>query len=111
VNQKFSEIKYFARVYTVNNIKLTIIAKIRETHTLCSSRPCAVSVIMNTRCAWAGGSFILFTVFALANVIYFEEFIIHDSCGTESVGPVPFSAQYLMCRYVCTDRQTDRQTN
>jgi hypothetical protein len=28
----------------------------------------------------------------------------HDG---ESVGPVPFSAQYLICRPVQTDRQTD----
>ena len=67
-----------------SKIKLTIIAKIRETHTLCSSSPRAVSVIMNTRCAWAGGSFMLFTVFVLANVIYFEEFMIHYS-STDSV--------------------------
>jgi hypothetical protein len=26
-------------------------------------------------------SFMLFTVFTLANVLYFEEFLIHDSCG------------------------------
>ncbi len=26
-------------------------------------------------------SFMLFTVFTLANVLYFEEFMIHDSCG------------------------------
>ena len=30
---------------------------------------------------------------------------------TESVGPMPFSAEHLICRYVQTDRQTDRQTN
>ncbi len=30
---------------------------------------------------------------------------------TESVGPVPCSAQYLICRHVQTDRQTDRQTD
>jgi hypothetical protein len=30
---------------------------------------------------------------------------------TESVGPVPFSAEHLICRYVRTDRQTDRQTD
>jgi len=48
-----------------------------------------------TRCAWAGGTcasfpvffssiivcFTLFTVFTLANVLYFEEFMIHDSRG------------------------------
>jgi len=26
-------------------------------------------------------SFMLFTVFPLAYVLYFEEFLIHDSCG------------------------------
>ena len=26
-------------------------------------------------------SFLLFTVFTLASVLYFEEFLIHDSCG------------------------------
>ena len=30
---------------------------------------------------------------------------------TESVGPVLFSAEYLICRHVWTDRQTDRQTD
>jgi len=30
---------------------------------------------------------------------------------TESVGPVLFSAEYLICRHVQTDRQTDRQTD
>jgi len=40
-------------------------------------------------------SFMLFTVFQL----------------TESVGPVLFSAEYLICRHVQTDRQTDRQTD
>jgi hypothetical protein len=47
-----------------------------------------------TRCAWAGGTccvsfpefcdnrqLMLFTVFTLANVLYFEEFLIHDSRG------------------------------
>ena len=38
---------------------------------------------------------------------------IHDSEEnlTESVGPVPFSAQYLICRPVQMDGQTDRQTD
>jgi len=61
-------------------------------------------------------SFMLFTVFPLVYVLYFEEFLIHDSRGlmifeenlTESVGPVPFSAQYLICRPV---QQTDGQTD
>ena len=48
----------------------------------------------NTRCAWAGGTYasfpdfcnnrqfyVLFTVFTLANVLYFKEFLIHDSRG------------------------------
>jgi hypothetical protein len=30
---------------------------------------------------------------------------------TESVGPVPFSAQYLICRHVRTDRGTDGWTD
>ena len=30
---------------------------------------------------------------------------------TESVGPMPFPAQYLICRHGQTDRQTDRQTD
>jgi hypothetical protein len=30
---------------------------------------------------------------------------------TESVGPVPFSAEHLICRYVQTDRQTDGRTD
>ena len=30
---------------------------------------------------------------------------------TESVGPVPFYAEYLICRPVRTDRQTDAQTD
>ena len=30
---------------------------------------------------------------------------------TKSVGPVPFSAEYLICRYVQTDGQTDRRTD
>ena len=30
---------------------------------------------------------------------------------TESVGPVPFSAQYLICRHVQTDGWTDRRTD
>jgi len=30
---------------------------------------------------------------------------------TESVGPVLFSAEYLICRHVRTDSQTDRQTD
>ncbi len=30
---------------------------------------------------------------------------------TKSVGPVPFSTQYLICRHVQTDRQTDGQTD
>ena len=47
---------------------------------------------------------------------FFEEFLtslIHDfeEYLTESVGPVPFSAEHLICRYVRTDRQTDRQTD
>ena len=45
MNQKFFEIKYIARVNTVNNIKLTIIAKIRETR-MCSSSPRAASVFL-----------------------------------------------------------------
>ena len=63
-------------------------------------------------------SFMLFTVFPL---IY--EFIskISDSGFTwihdfeenlaESVGPVLFSAQYLMCRHVQTDKRTHGQTD
>jgi hypothetical protein len=48
----------------------------------------------NTRCAWAGGtcvrvslifailvSFMLYTVFTLVYVLYFEEFLLHDSRG------------------------------
>jgi len=35
----------------------------------------------------------------------FEEFL------TESVGPVPFSAQYLICRPVRMDGQTDGRTD
>jgi hypothetical protein len=30
---------------------------------------------------------------------------------TESVGPMPFSAEHLICRYVQTDRQTDGRIN
>ncbi len=62
-------------------------------------------------------SFMLFTVFHLIYVLlYFEDFLIHDSSGfmilenlTESFGPVPFSAQYRICRPVRTDEQTDRR--
>jgi len=60
-------------------------------------------------------SFMLFTVFPLVYLLYFlfrrisdSRFMwIHDL--TESVGPVPFSAQYLICRPVRTDGQTDGQ--
>jgi len=39
--------------------------------------------------------------------------LIHDfeENWTKSVGPVLFSAEYLICRHVRTDRQTDRQTD
>jgi hypothetical protein len=75
----------------------------------------------NTCCAWAEGTYMNYPDFCenhdqfhviycvtLAYVLYFEEFLIHDSgrfmiCKkwlTESVGPVPFSAEYLICRCV-----------
>ncbi len=42
-------------------------------------------------------SFLLFTVFPFVYVLYFEEFLIHNS------------PQYLICMHVWTDnRQTDR---
>ena len=60
-------------------------------------------------------SFMLFTVFTLANVLYFEEISdsrftwIHDfeEYLSESVRPVPISAEYLICRHVRTDGQND----
>jgi len=45
-------------------------------------------------------------IFAIITWIHdFEENL------TESVGPVLFSAEYLICRHVRTDSQTDRQTD
>ncbi len=46
VNQKFSEIKYMSKSNTVNNMKLMILAEIREICMLCSSSPCAASVFL-----------------------------------------------------------------
>jgi len=65
-------------------------------------------------------SFVLFTVFPLVDVLYFGEFLIHYSRGfhdfeenlTESVGPVLFSGEYLICRHVqTTDGLTDGRTD
>ncbi len=76
-------------------------------------------ILEYTRCAWAEGTcanypdylenhqFHVITVLLL-HMYFFEEFLIHN----ESIGPVPFSAEYLICRHVQTDRQTDGgQTN
>jgi hypothetical protein len=58
----------------------------------------------------------LFTVMLLLLMIFFEEFLIRNSghfmifeeSFTKSVGPVPFSAECLICRHVQTDGQIDR---
>ncbi len=109
-----------------------ILAKIRVI-CICSSSPRAASVLqkilwlLNTRCTWAGGTYanypdfcknhqfhIMYSV-TLTYVLYFEEFLTLDSRRftifkewlTKSVGLVPFSAKYLICRHVCTDWRMD----
>ena len=43
--------------------------------------------------------------------LIFVFIILKNSYLNESVKPVPFSAEYLICRPVQTDGQTDRQTD
>ena len=69
-------------------------------------------------CLWAS-SVSCFLLFTLACVLYFEEFLTHDSRGftifkerlTEFVGLVKFSAEYLIYRHVWTDWLTDWRTD
>jgi hypothetical protein len=85
----------------------------------------------NTRCAWAGGLYANYPDFCknhqfhviycvtLAYVLYFKAFLTHNSRWftifkewlAKSVGLVPFSAKYLICRHVRTDGLTDGLTD
>ncbi len=83
--------------------------------------------VQSTCCAWAGGTYanypdicknhqfhVIYCV-TLACVFYFEEFLTLDSRWftifkkwlTKSVGLVPLSTKYLICRHVHTDWRTD----
>ncbi len=60
-------------------------------------------------------SFMLFTVFTLVYVLYFEEFLIHGSCGfmiLMNIDQICWACA-IFCSIpnlqACTDRQTDRQ--
>ncbi len=84
-----------------------------------------------TCCAWAGGTHANYPDFCknhqfhviycvtLTDVLYFKEFLTLDSHQftifkewlPKSVGLVPFSAKYLICRHVRTDWRTDWRTD
>ncbi len=73
---------------------LLLLLLVSARRNLNSLTPKSILARANTCCAWAGGtrcavslifaiivSFMLFIVFTLANVLCFEEFLIHDSRG------------------------------
>ena len=54
------------------------------------------------------GFMLLFRRISISQFMWIHDF--EENC-TEFVGPVLFSAEYLICRHVLTDGRTDSRTN